>query len=115
MTLFLPAYEQALTEPGPAVPPSGPPLPFSPPQNSPAPSPPQFSPACQAAITQQQEDQEKKILADIGKGAVAGGLAGVTLDGVGALPGLISGGAIGGIGGVIDWATSPNPLPPACK
>jgi hypothetical protein len=112
---FLPAYEQALTAPGPAVPPGGPPLPFSPPQNSPASAPPQFSLACQAAVTQQQEDQEKKILADIGKGAVAGGLAGVTLDGVGALPGLISGGAIGGIGGVIDWATSPNPLPPACK
>ena len=44
-----------------------------------------------------------------------GGLAGVTVDGVGALPGLISGAAIGGIGGVIDWATSPNPLPPECK
>jgi hypothetical protein len=115
MTPFLPAYEEALTEPGPAAPPGGPPLPFSPPQNSPAPSAPLFSPACQAAVAQQQEDQEKKILADIGKGAVAGGLAGVTLDGVGALPGAISGGAIGGIGGVIDWATSPNPLPPACK
>lgn len=115
MTPFLPAYEQALTAPGPVVPRGGPPLPFSPPQNSPAPPPPLFSPACQAAVTQQQEDQEKKILADIGKGAVAGGLAGVTLDGVGALPGAISGGAIGGIGGVIDWATSPNPLPPACK
>jgi hypothetical protein len=112
---FLPAYEQALTAPGPAVPPGGPPLPFSPPQNSPASAPPQVSAACQAAVISQQEDQEKKILADVGKGAVAGGLAGVTLDGVGALPGLISGGAIGGIGGVIDWATSPNPLPPACK
>jgi hypothetical protein len=112
---FLPAYEQALTAPGSAVPSGGPPLPVSPLPTSPASAPPQVGAACQAAVTQQQEDQEKKILADIGKGAVAGGLAGVTLDGVGALPGLISGGAIGGIGGVIDWATSPNPLPPACK
>jgi hypothetical protein len=111
---FLPAYEQALTAPT-APPPSGPPLPFSPPQNPPAPAPPQFSPACQTAATQQQEDQMKKILADVGKGAVLGGLAGVTVDGVGALPGLIAGGAIGGIGGVIDWATSSNPLPPQCK
>jgi hypothetical protein len=111
---FLPAYEQALTAP-PAPPPSGPPLPFSPPQNPPAPAPPQFSPACQTAAAQQQEDQMKKILADVGKGAVLGGLAGVTVDGVGALPGLIAGGAIGGIGGVIDWATSSNPLPPQCK
>jgi hypothetical protein len=42
----------------------------------------------------------------MGKGAVLGGLAGVTVDGVGALPGLVAGGAIGGIGGVIDWASS---------
>lgn len=83
---------------------------------TPAPSPaPLFSPACQAAVSQQQDDTLKKILADVGKGAAVGGLAGVTVDGVGALPGLIAGGAIGGIGGVIDWATSPNPLPSACK
>ena len=107
---FLPTYEQALTAP-PAPPPSGPPLPFSPPP----PPPPAWSPACQAAAEQQQEDLVKKILADMGKGAVLGGLAGVTVDGVGALPGLIAGAGIGGIGGVIDWATSPNPLPPACK
>jgi hypothetical protein len=112
---FLPAYEQALAAPPAPPPPSGPPLPFSPPQNSPAPAPPQFSPACQTAAAQQQEDQVKKILADMGKGAVLGGLAGVTVDGVGALPGMIAGGAIGGIGGVIDWATSSNPLPPQCR
>jgi hypothetical protein len=112
---FLPAYEQALTAPPAPAPPSGPPLPFSPPQNPPAPAPPLFSPACQAAAAQQQDDVVKKILADIGKGAVLGGLAGVTVDGVGALPGLIVGGGIGGIGGVIDWATSSNPLPPQCK
>jgi hypothetical protein len=47
--------------------------------------------------------------------AVLGGLAGVTVNGVGARPGLIAGGAIGGIGGVIDWATSPNLLPPECR
>ena len=111
---FLPAYEQALTAP-PATSPIGPPLPFSPPQNSPAPAPPQFSPACQAAAAQQQEDQVKKILADMGKGAVLGGMAGVTVDGVGALPGAISGAAIGGIGGIIDWATSSNPLPAQCR
>ena len=81
----------------------------------PPPAPPQFSPACQAAAAQQQDDVVKKILADMGKGAVLGGLAGVTVDGVGALPGLIAGGAIGGIGGVIDWATSPNQLPSACR
>jgi hypothetical protein len=108
---FLPTYEQALTAPA-AAPPSGPPLPFSPPQSPP---PPPVSPACQAAVNQQQNDLVKKILADMGKGAVVGGLAGVTVDGVGALPGLISGAAIGGIGGVIDWATSPNPLPQQCK
>jgi hypothetical protein len=111
---FLPAYEQALTAP-PAPAPSGPPLPFSTPQNSPAPAPPQFSPACQTAAARQQDDVVKKILADMGKGAVLGGLAGVTVDGVGALPGLIVGGGIGGIGGVIDWATSSNPLPPQCR
>jgi hypothetical protein len=111
---FLPTYEQALTAP-PAPPPSGPPLPFSPPQSPPTPPPPAWSPACQAAAEQQQQDLVKKILADMGKGAVLGGLAGVTVDGVGALPGLIAGAAIGGIGGVIDWATSPNPLPQRCK
>ena len=116
---FLPTYEQALTAP-PAPPPSGPPLPFSPPQNAPPPPPtpsaaPAVSPACQAAIDKQQQDLLKKILADMGKGAVLGGLAGVTIDGVGALPGLIAGAGIGGIGGVIDWATSPNPLPQQCK
>lgn len=83
---------------------------------TPSPSPsPLFSQACQDAVSQQQENTLKKILADIGKGAAVGGLAGVTVDGVGALPGLIVGGAVGGIGGVIDWATSPNPLPSACK
>ena len=112
---FLPAYEQALTAPPAPAPPSGPPLPFSPPQAPPASPAPLFSPACQAAAAQQQDDVVKKILADMGKGAVLGGLAGVTVDGVGALPGLIAGGAIGGIGGVIDWATSSNPLPPQCK
>ena len=117
---FLPTYEQALTTP-PAPPPSGPPLPFSLPQNPPPPPPPlapalpPVSPACQAAVDQQQEALIKMILKDMGKGAVLGGLAGVTVDGGGALPGLISGAAIGGIGGVIDWATSPNPLPPECK
>jgi len=112
---FLPTYEQALTAP-PAPPPSGPPLPFSPPQSPPPlPAAPAVSPACQAAIDKQQQDLVKKILADMGKGAVLGGLAGVTVDGVGALPGLIAGAAIGGIGGVIDWATSPNPLPQQCK
>jgi hypothetical protein len=112
---FLPAYEQALTAPPAPAPPSGPPQPFSPPQTPPVPPAPLFSPACQAAAAQQQDDVVKKILADMGKGAVLGGLAGVTVDGVGALPGLIAGGAIGGIGGVIDWATSSNPLPPQCK
>jgi hypothetical protein len=112
---FLPAYEQALTAPRAPAPPSGPPQPFSPPQTPPVPPAPLFSPACQAAAAQQQDDVVKKILADMGKGAVLGGLAGVTVDGVGALPGLIAGGAIGGIGGVIDWATSSNPLPPQCK
>jgi hypothetical protein len=117
---FLPTYEQVLTAP-PAPPPSGPPLPFSPPQSPPPPPPPlapalaPVTPACRAAVDRQQEDLVKKILADMGKGAVVGGLAGVTVDGVGALPGLISGAAIGGIGGVIDWATSPNPLPQQCK
>ena len=114
---FLPAYEQALTAPPPAAPPSGPRLLFSPPQSRPAPAPasPPVTPACRAAINEQQEGLVKTILKDMGKGAVVGGLAGVTVDGVGALPGLIAGGAIGGIGGTIDWATSPHPLPQACK
>lgn len=72
------------------------------------------SQACEDAIAQQQKDVLKKILADMGKGAALGGLAGVTVDGVGALPGAIVGGGLGGIGGVIDWATSPNKLPTQC-
>lgn len=120
---FLPAYEQALTAPPPAgSAPSGPSLPFSPPPSPPVPAPPPtpsggppWSAACQTAADAQEHERIMKIFRDMGKGAVLGGLAGVTVDGVGALPGLISGAAIGGIGGVIDWATSPNPLPPECK
>jgi hypothetical protein len=117
---FLPQYEQVLTA-APAPPPSGPSLPFSPPQSRPAPAPPAapapppVTAACQRALDQQQDELVQTILKDVGKGAVLGGMAGVTVDGVGALPGLIAGGAIGGIGGVIDWATSAHPLPPECK
>jgi hypothetical protein len=120
---FLPAYEQALTAPPPAgSAPSGRSVPFSPPPSPTVPAPPPAPPsgppwsaACQSAADAQEHERIMKIFRDMGKGAVLGGLAGVTVDGVGALPGLISGAAIGGIGGVIDWATSPNPLPPECK
>lgn len=117
---FLPAYEQALTAPPvpPVPPPSGPAPSFLSPQRPPPPAvppAPEFSPACGAAIGRQRQDLVKKIIADMGKGAALGGMAGVTVDGIGALPGLISGAAIGGIGGAIDWATSPNPLPQQCK
>jgi hypothetical protein len=79
------------------------------------PAPPPVSAACESAIEQQQQDVIKKFLKDVGKGALVGGGAGVFADGVGVLPGALAGAALGGLGSVIDWATSPNPLPPECK
>jgi hypothetical protein len=104
---FLPQYEAGITGSQPAAP--APLMPASPTTTGP------HSPACTSAVQAQEDERERQIMRNMLKGAAVGGAAGVTVDGIGALPGAISGAAIGGIGTMIDQATTAHPMPKECQ